>query len=150
MKREPPFSDNEVGYCRPPLHTRFKPGQSGNPKGRPKGRKIGFVELLSEALEKSVPVRVEGKIGRMTRARAFAEGLVADAVRGKTAERKLLLAFLSSQQAAESALPFDVAGAAQRLKEKLQYLIDAKEKRERLAAEQDKLKTSTEDPKQKP
>ena len=26
----------QVGYCRPPLHSRFKPGQSGNPKGRPK------------------------------------------------------------------------------------------------------------------
>ena len=24
----------QVGYCRPPLHSRFKPGQSGNPKGR--------------------------------------------------------------------------------------------------------------------
>ena len=26
----------QVGYCRPPLHSRFKPGQSGNPKGRPR------------------------------------------------------------------------------------------------------------------
>jgi Family of unknown function (DUF5681) len=28
----------EVGRCRPPLHTRFKPGQSGHPQGRRKGR----------------------------------------------------------------------------------------------------------------
>lgn len=26
-----------IGYGRPPIHSRFKPGQSGNPKGRPKG-----------------------------------------------------------------------------------------------------------------
>ena len=26
-----------VGYGRPPMHSRFKPGQSGNPKGRPVG-----------------------------------------------------------------------------------------------------------------
>ena len=26
----------EVGHCKPPKHTQFKPGQSGNPKGRPK------------------------------------------------------------------------------------------------------------------
>jgi len=30
----------EVGYKRPPKATRFKPGQSGNPKGRPKGTSI--------------------------------------------------------------------------------------------------------------
>jgi len=29
---------SEVGYRRPPKHSRYKPGQSGNPKGRPKGR----------------------------------------------------------------------------------------------------------------
>jgi hypothetical protein len=28
-----------VGYCRPPSETRFKKGQSGNPKGRAKGRR---------------------------------------------------------------------------------------------------------------
>ena len=32
-------SNYEVGYCKPPAHTRFKPGQSGNPRGRPKGAK---------------------------------------------------------------------------------------------------------------
>ncbi len=29
----------EVGYGKPPIHSRFKPGQSGNPSGRPKGAK---------------------------------------------------------------------------------------------------------------
>ena len=33
-----------VGYGRPPVHSRFKPGQSGNPKGRRKGqRNVGTV-----------------------------------------------------------------------------------------------------------
>ena len=27
--------DYEIGYKKPPKHTQFKPGQSGNPKGRP-------------------------------------------------------------------------------------------------------------------
>jgi Family of unknown function (DUF5681) len=36
MKRR---RDYAVGFRRPPANTRFKPGQSGNPKGRPKGRK---------------------------------------------------------------------------------------------------------------
>jgi hypothetical protein len=33
-------SDHQrIGYGNPPLHTRFAPGHSGNPKGRPKNRK---------------------------------------------------------------------------------------------------------------
>lgn len=38
----PEASRDQVGYCRPPRETRFKPGQSGNAKGRPRaarGRK---------------------------------------------------------------------------------------------------------------
>ena len=33
-------SDRKVGYGNPPEHTRFKPGQSGNPLGRPYGTRI--------------------------------------------------------------------------------------------------------------
>ena len=31
--------NGEVGYGRPPMHTRFKPGQSGNPKAGRQGAK---------------------------------------------------------------------------------------------------------------
>jgi uncharacterized protein DUF5681 len=40
MTRAPKNSlsaDYKVGYGRPPLHTRFRKGVSGNPKGRPRG-----------------------------------------------------------------------------------------------------------------
>ena len=30
-------SSSETGYGNPPIHSQFKPGQSGNPRGRPKG-----------------------------------------------------------------------------------------------------------------
>ena len=41
-----PDDDYAVGYKKPPLHTRFKKGQSGNPRGRPKGSK-NFSTLLA-------------------------------------------------------------------------------------------------------
>ena len=52
-----------VGYKRPPVNRQFKPGQSGNPKGRPKGRKnlkTMFVEVLSRK------VKVRDKNGTRT------------------------------------------------------------------------------------
>ena len=42
--------DYEVGYGKPPRHTRFVKGRSGNPRGKPPGAK-NFTTLLNEALD---------------------------------------------------------------------------------------------------
>lgn len=62
--------DDYTGYKRPPVKRRFKPGQSGNPKGRPKGSK-NFKTLLSEMLERKITVRVGDKRKRITQAEAI-------------------------------------------------------------------------------
>jgi hypothetical protein len=41
--------DYDIGYCRPPQHTRFKKGQSGNPRGR-RRRKFNFLDFLDSFL----------------------------------------------------------------------------------------------------
>jgi len=52
--------DYDVGYGRPPKRSRFKPGQSGNPKGRPKGRK-NIHTIFEETLYKPVTVTENGR-----------------------------------------------------------------------------------------
>jgi hypothetical protein len=49
-------SQYAVGYCRPPLETRFKKGQSGNPNGRSKGRRNVKSEI-EEIAYKTVKVK---------------------------------------------------------------------------------------------
>ena len=51
-----PTGDYDVGYCRPPVHTQYKKGESGNPKGRTKGRRNVKTEL-KEIVNKKFKVR---------------------------------------------------------------------------------------------
>ena len=45
-----------VGYKRPPNKTQFKPGQSGNPGGRPKRPKLDMSNILNKALNDKIVV----------------------------------------------------------------------------------------------
>ena len=53
-------ADYEVGYGKPPVKTRFKPGQSGNPRGRPKGVR-NFATDVKSTLKAPVKVTRDGK-----------------------------------------------------------------------------------------
>jgi hypothetical protein len=65
----------EIGYGKPPPHTRFKKGQSGNPRGRPPGAK-NLKTLLSEALNEMVVVTENGGRRKVTKRRAIITQLV--------------------------------------------------------------------------
>ena len=67
--------DYEVGYGKPPRHTRFTKGQSGNPRGRPPGAK-NLKTLLSEALNEPVIVTENGGRRKVTKRQAIVTQLV--------------------------------------------------------------------------
>jgi hypothetical protein len=70
---------NRVGYGEPPKHTQFKPGQSGNPKGRPKGRKNMKTDVL-EKLNATITVVKNGRSRKISTRRAVLEVLSAKAL----------------------------------------------------------------------
>jgi hypothetical protein len=80
----------EVGYGRPPLHGRFKPGQSGNPKGRPKGSRNLATELM-EILSETATVTEGGRKRKVPRLRALMLKLVAQAFSGNMAAFRLVI-----------------------------------------------------------
>jgi hypothetical protein len=93
MSREPnkPY---EVGYGRPPLHSRFQPGQCGNPRGRPKGQPNIATELKL-ALAQKVVVTENGKRRKIRKSEAIIVGLVNRAAKGNPRDVANLFQVLS-------------------------------------------------------
>ena len=65
----------EVGYGKPPRHSRFAKGQSGNPRGRPAGAK-NLSTLLSDALNETVVVTENGGRRKVSKRQAIITQLV--------------------------------------------------------------------------
>ena len=87
----------EVGYGKPPRATRFRKGQSGNPRGRPRGSR-NFTILLEEALAEPIAINENGRRGKASKLRVIVKQLVNKAVQGDHRSIQLLMAFMERQQ----------------------------------------------------
>ena len=98
-RRRPRQGDYPVGYARPPERSRFRKGQSGNPRGRPKGRKrevpfIGLKEAFRNAMSQPLSMTLDGARVTTTRDEAIVHRVIAEALRGDHRAMKLCLAHM--------------------------------------------------------
>ena len=83
-------NDYEVGYRKPPEHSRWRKGQSGNPKGPGKGR-TSLTREIQHELARRITINEEGRRKRITKGEAIAKRLVNSAVSGDPKAIPLIL-----------------------------------------------------------
>jgi hypothetical protein len=96
--------DYKVGYRKPPRHTQFKKGQSGNPAGR-KPKSKNFDVLMERALDAKIKVKIAGNEQLMSKREAIPLRLVQDALEGNLRSLESLFKYLREQKTIE---PFEV------------------------------------------
>jgi len=105
------MTKERIGYKNPPKSTRFKKGQSGNPKGRPKGSK-NIDTLVLEELNAAMQIQEQGQVKTVQKKEAIIKVLLKKALSGDLkaactlftmagkAEQKEALNALSASQSA--------------------------------------------------
>jgi hypothetical protein len=83
-------ADYAVGYKKPPEATRFQPGKSGNPNGRPKGR-YALEHPIIKVMDEPLVVTEGGKRRRMPAEEAIYRGLRTKAMKGDVKAARFLL-----------------------------------------------------------
>ena len=88
----------KVGYGCPPVHSQFKPGQSGNPSGRAKGSQ-NLQTLFNKVLNEEISLRDGSDVKKISKAEAVVRGLVIGALKGDP--RNIAILFRLAEQAGQ-------------------------------------------------
>ena len=98
----PQAAGERAGDRRPPVATRFKPGESGNPRGRPRAKRhLGAV--VARALRERVTVEeTDGRVRRLSKLEATVKQIVDGATKGDARATRLLFALIKADERALS------------------------------------------------
>jgi hypothetical protein len=88
-----PEQSLEVGYGRPPLHSRFKPGQSGYPKGRAKQSR-NMRTIVGQVLSEKMQIRENGRMRRVSALEALIRLTLARCLKGDAKAVASLIAIM--------------------------------------------------------
>ena len=96
--------DQDNGHRNPPKAHRFKRGQSGNPRGRPKGTRNLSTDL-TQLLKKRIRVHEDGETRHISRQEAILLSLYSKAVRGEVRAIMSILTMLMKLEPATASKP---------------------------------------------
>ena len=92
-----PTTEEAVGYRRPPAASRFRKGQSGNPRGRPRGKHRA--PPYEAVLGQMVTIREDGIERRVTAAEAFLLQMTKKGLEGDGAAARAAMAAIEEARA---------------------------------------------------
>ena len=98
--------DYKVGYKKPPEHTRFRKGQSGNKHGRPKEEEKYFHHHLEKILERKVKIMRNGKSCQITMEEMISEIILNKAAKGDRKCMDIVLKVVDQREKKKAEKPF--------------------------------------------
>lgn len=98
------YNEYEVGYGKPPKKHQFKPGFSGNKKGRPKGSP-NISTIVEKLLKEKISITINGKTKKVSCLEAALRQVLIAALNKDAKAQKLLLDLVSKFGMRQEELP---------------------------------------------